>query len=147
MLRKLLVIVLVCAVPAMQANADVRAGVDRANVEENETFRLTIVSDAEIDTEPDVSILEQHFEISTPDTRVEARIFNGQLHRSMSWSYTLRPKRSGQIVIPAISVGNEKTAPLVVDVSEVSVAIPGEAEVFITAEVDKQETYVQAQVL
>ena len=145
--RNFFLIVLLALLPAVAAHAEVRAGIDRANIEENETFRLTIVSEAEIDAEPDVSILEQHFEVGAPDTRVEARIFNGQLHRSMSWSYTLRPKLAGQIVIPAITVGQEKTSPLIVNVAEVSVAIPGEAEVFVTAEVDRVETYVQAQVL
>lgn len=57
------------------------------------------------------------------------------------------PKRTGQIVIPAIAVGNESSAPLTITVSEPSYAPPGEADVFVTAEIDFAETYVQAQIL
>ena len=53
----------------------------------------------------------------------------------------------GRWLFRAIKVGSEQTNPLVVEISEPGYAPPGEADVFITTEVDAQETYVQAQVL
>jgi hypothetical protein len=57
------------------------------------------------------------------------------------------PRRAGEITIPPISIGNQQSQPLTITVSEPSYAPPGEAEVFVTSEVDFDETYVQAQVL
>jgi hypothetical protein len=57
------------------------------------------------------------------------------------------PKSAGQIIIPPIVIGNEQSQALLITVSEPSYAPPGEAEVFVTSDVDFAEAYVQAQVL
>jgi hypothetical protein len=57
------------------------------------------------------------------------------------------PKRAGQIIIPSIAIGSERSNPLIVDISEPTYSPPGEAEVFITTEADFDESYVQAQIL
>ena len=56
-------------------------------------------------------------------------------------------KHAGEIIIPRIAIGNERSNPLIVEISEATNAPPGEAEIFVTSEVDFAETYVQAQVL
>ena len=131
----------------INANATVTASIDRGDIELNESFTLEITSDANVDLQPDVSILEKDFHVGQSNQRSKTIITNGQIRRSKTWSYVLMPKRAGQIVIPAIAVGNEYTNPLVVDISVPGYSPPGEAEVFITTEVDSDETYVQAQVL
>jgi len=50
-------------------------------------------------------------------------------------------------VIPPISVGAEKSNTVRISVSPQSIAVPGEADIFITAEADTTRTYVQAQIL
>jgi hypothetical protein len=56
-------------------------------------------------------------------------------------------KRTGELVIPPVAVGSERSEPLRIVVREPANAPPGEADVFITSEVDYAESYVQAQVL
>ena len=131
----------------LQVLAGVTASIDRADIELNESFTLEITSDSNIDMQPDVSVLEQDFHVGQSNQLSNTTIMNGQIRRSKTWSYVLMPKRAGQIVIPPITVGNERSTPLVVEVTEPTYSPPGEAEVFITTEVDFEESYVQAQIL
>ena len=142
--RRIILVLLLCAA---QAHAGVTASIDRADIELNESFTLELTADSNIDLMPDVSVLEKDFHVGQSNQLSNTTIMNGQIRRSKTWSYVLMPKRAGQLVIPAIAVGNEQSNPLVVDVTQPSYSPPGEAEVFITTEVDFDETYVQAQIL
>jgi len=130
-----------------EALAAVVARVDRADIELNESFTLEIISDTNIDMQPDVSILDKDFYVGQGSQLSNTTIINGQIRRSKTWTFVLMPKSAGQLTIPSISIGNEHSDPLTIMVSEPSYAPPGEADVFVTSEVDFGETYVQAQVL
>ena len=132
---------------AQAAGAAVVTRVDRADIELNESFTLEVISDEIIDSQPDISVLEADFYIGQGSQLSNTTIVNGQIRRSKTWTYVLMPKRAGEITIPSIAVGNEQSQPLTISVSEPTYAPPGEAEVFVTSEVDFDETYVQAQVL
>jgi len=130
-----------------QSLASVVTRIDRADIELNESFTLEVVTDTNIDLQPDVTVLEDAFYVGQGSQLSNTTIVNGQIRRSKTWTYVLMPKTTGQITIPAIAIGNEKSEPLIITVSEPSYAPPGEAEVFVTSDVDFGETYVQAQVL
>ena len=130
-----------------EATAAVTARVDRSDVELNESFTLEIVSDTNIDDQPDVSVLDADFYVGQGSQLSNTTIVNGQIERSKTWSYVLMPRRAGQLTIDPIRVGNEFSNALTIEVSEPSYAPPGEAEVFVTSEVDVDEAYVQAQAL
>jgi hypothetical protein len=131
----------------LDANATVVAKVDRGDIELNESFTLEIVIDTETNLAPDIAVLDQDFYVGQGNQLSNTTISNGQIRRSKTWTYILMPKRVGQLVIPAINVGGERSTPLTVTVKEASYAPPGEADVFVTSEIDFGETYVQAQVL
>ena len=135
------------ALVVTDAAADVVARVDRADIELNESFTLEITTDSNIDLQPDVSALDQDFYVGQGSQLTNTTIVNGQIERSKTWTFVLMPRRAGALTIPPISVGPEQSNPLTIDVSEPSYAPPGEAEVFVTSEVDLDETFVQAQVL
>ncbi len=127
--------------------AAVVARVDRAEIELNESFTLEIVVDSDTSAEPDVAPLEANFYVGQGSQISNTTIINGEISRSRTWSFVLMPRRAGTLTIPRISVGSEQSEPLTIVVKEPSYAPPGEADVFITTEVDFTETYVQAQVL
>ena len=132
---------------ALPASAAVTASVDRQVVEQNESFLLEIVVEGNLTSEPDIAALEDDFVVGQSSQMSNTRIVNGQISRSMTWVYTLMARRSGALEIPALRVGNEASNPLTITVRE-SVAAPlGQADVFVTAEVDSNETWVHAQVL
>ena len=129
------------------AQAAVTARVDRNTIDLNESFTLEIVVDTEIDLQPDISALHADFYVGQSSQISNTMIVNGEISRSRTWSYQLMAKRTGELVIPSVAVGAEKSEPLRISVRQPANAPPGEADVFITGEVDFSESYVQAQVL
>lgn len=146
-MRAALLFVLAALLLPPAACAAVIASVDRSNVELNESFTLKITVDTAIDTEPDASALEQDFFVGTRSQLSNTTIVNGQISRSRTWTYVLMAKREGNLEIPPVRIGNEQSEPVPVTVSAPSNALPGEADIFVTAEVDYDESFVQAQVL
>jgi hypothetical protein len=132
---------------APSAYAAVEASVDRDVVEQNESFLLEVVVDGNTSQEPDVSPLDEDFIVGQSSQMSNTKIINGQISRSMTWTYTLMAKEAGEFTIPPIPVGSEESRPITIKVLEPKQEPPGEADVFVTAEVDADTTWVQAQVL
>lgn len=129
------------------ANAAVVASVDRSNVELNESFTFKVMVNTAIDIEPDASALDADFYIGNRSQLSNTTIVNGQISRSRTWTYVLMAKREGNLIIPPVIVGSEQSEPLPVTILPPSNSLPGEADIFVTAEVDHDESYVQAQVI
>jgi len=138
---------LVCLLHAATAVATVTARVDRPTVDINESFTLEIVVDSSTDLEPDFTVLEENYFVGQVSKLSNTSIINGDIRRSLTWTVMLMPKVTGEQFIPAIVLGNEQSNPLRIVVNEQTNAPPGEADVFITSEVDLEETYVQSQIL
>jgi hypothetical protein len=137
---------LVLLLPAA-ALAAVTASVDRPNVDLNESFTLEIIVDEATDLEPDFSVLEADFYVGQTSKLSNTSIFNGEIRRSLTWTVALMPKRTGAQQVPSITLGNQQSNPVTIVVNEPTNAPPGEADVFVTSEVDIDETFVQAQIL
>ncbi len=148
-IRQLMAPALLLAALAFSAptQASVTAKVDRNVVEQNESFLLEVTVDGNTDNEPDISLLNIEFVVGQSSQMSNTKIINGQISRSMTWTYTLMARKTGELTIPGIPVGNDISDPITITVREPAAAPPGEADVFITAEVDAEETWVQAQVL
>jgi hypothetical protein len=129
------------------ATAAVVASIDRANVELNESFTLKITVDTAIDVEPDASALEEDFYVGTRSQLSNTTIVNGQISRSRTWTYVLMARREGNLNIPPVRIGSEQSEPVPITVTPPSTTLPGEADIFVTTEVDHDESFVQAQVL
>jgi len=129
------------------ALAAVVAAVDRTDVELNESFTLKVTVDTAIDTEPDSAGLEDDFYVLSRSELSNTMIINGQISRSRTWTYVLMAKQAGDLIIPPVSVGAEQSTPLTITVAPQSAASPGESDIFVAAEADYAESYVQAQVL
>ena len=129
------------------ASATVTARVDRPTVDLNESFTLEIIVDSNTDLEPNLVPLGESFFVGQVSKLSNTSIFNGEIRRSLTWTVALMPKKTGVQEIPPITIGAEKSAPVRITVNEPTNAPPGEADVFVTTEVDLEETYVQAQIL
>jgi hypothetical protein len=128
-------------------SAEVTARVDRPSVDLNESFLLEIIVDTNIDMEPDFSVLDEHFYRGQISQLSNTSIINAQIRRSRTWSIVLMAKATGKQEIPAIKVGNETSEPISITINEPVNAPPGEADVFVTSEVDQTEAFVQSQIL
>ena len=129
------------------AMADVTARVDRPSVDLNESFVLEIMVDTNIDMEPNLEVLDENFYRGQLSQLSNTSIINGQIRRSRTWTIALMAKATGKQEIPSVTVGNEKSQPISITINEPTNAPPGEADVFITSEVDQTEAYVQSQIL
>ena len=132
---------------SVAASAAVTARVDRPTVDLNESFTLKIEIDESTDLEPDLEVLDENFYVGQVSKLSNTSIFNGEIRRTLEWTVALMPKVTGTLQVPPISLGNQQSNPVTIIVNEPTNAPPGEADVFVTSEVDVEETYVQAQVL
>jgi hypothetical protein len=76
---------------SVQSFAAVVTRVDRADIELNESFTLEVITDTNIDLQPDISVLEQDFYIGQGSQLSNTTIVNGQIRRSKTWTYVLMP--------------------------------------------------------
>jgi hypothetical protein len=129
------------------AAAEVTASVDRPTVDLNESFTLDIEINEATDLEPDLTVLEENFQVGQVSKLSNTSIFNGEIRRTLNWTIALMPKKTGPQQVPPIPLGNQQSNPVNIVVNEPTNAPPGEADVFVASEVDVEETYVQAQVL
>lgn len=91
--------------------------------------------------------------LAGPGSSVQTTIINGQISKTIAYTYTLRPERKGRLTIgPAsISVGGRRltTKPLDITVLEAPAggAGGGEKEVFIRAEISAADAYIGQQLV
>jgi hypothetical protein len=100
--------------------AQVKATVSSASIAENEPLTVTYESDAAAASPPNLSPLEQDFHILNRRSSRSVRSFNGRTTQKTSVIVTLMPKRSGDLVIPPITFGQDHSQPLQVSVTPVA---------------------------
>lgn len=138
---------------ASSAQCAVRATVDTTSVRANETLELTLEHDGQTSAEPDLSPLRQDFDVLSTSRSSNVQIVNGSMTSSVRVELSLSPKHSGQVRIPAITWGNDKSDPIVVNVNGASQgnaqsqnASPAFGKVFLKTSIEPRQLYVQAEV-
>jgi hypothetical protein len=142
------IVLTMCALLMTQhAAAKTSALVQARAVGINDSFQLVLTTDQDVSDPPDLSPLQQDFDILTQSKSSSVSIVNGSMTRSTSWVLELMAKREGNLVIPSIVVGNEQTAAVDVTVAANSPAASGAppSEVDLEIDVDNLSPYVQQQ--
>ena len=127
---------------------DVNASVDRDTVAENETLRLVIeVSGSGPTSDPDLSPLSQDFQVLGTAKSDQFNMINGTIDAKTRWTVTLAPQKTGSLTIPALTVGDQQTQPIVIKVTEAGTASSTGAtsDIFIESEIKPDTAYVQQQ--
>ncbi|PLW67163.1 BatD family protein [Pseudohalioglobus lutimaris] len=142
-----LLLLLLTASPALRAAVD--ASVDRHNVSLGDTLQLVIsaTEDEEDLSSVNFAELERDFQVLSRSTRSNTSIVNGRRSHNRQLQVEITPLRSGQLQIPAFTVGAARTKPLSVNVGDAPQFAPGEETVLFEATVDSDSVYVQGQVL
>ncbi|EGV51183.1 hypothetical protein Rifp1Sym_bs00150 [endosymbiont of Riftia pachyptila (vent Ph05)] len=143
----LFLLLLVMLSPPLQA--EVSAHLSSSSVALDELFTLTIVIRGQNDATPELSKLQEHFEIQGQARQQSVSIINGQVSQQRQLRLTLLPKHLGQIEIPPIQVGSEASQPLSLEVSESAAATSAEADsqAFIELQVDHDSAYPQQEII
>ena len=143
-------VVLVIAIftAASNAQARVTATVDRTDIAMGETLRLTLTADeAERPDEIDLSQLTKDFDILQRSSATSARIISGEQNVTRTLELELGPKRDGLLTVPALSYDGRRTTPIAIKVRPQPDVNLGDELVYFDAKIDKDEIYVQAQLI
>jgi len=129
--------------------AEVTARVSRNPIALNESVELLFESDRAPDNEPDFSSVEEDFEVVNRNKSQSVQLINGDMSRRITWQLTLIPKHAGQLEIPEIDFGGDRSKSIMLTVSESqSPDLAGDDQpLFVKMVPSEVQTYVQQQVL
>lgn len=145
---------LLAGLMSLPALAAVTASLDKTHVILGESVRLQMQTDAGTDKQPDISPLQQDFDVLGSSHGSSTRIVNGRISSQKQVTLLLSPKHEGTITIPALTWGAEQSAALTITVGG-SAPAPGQGEagatgaapVSMTATFDQKRPYVQSSVV
>ena len=106
------------------ALAGVTARLSQSTTSVDQPVRLTLESDIDQESSPDLSVLDQDFKILGRATQQNISIINGHMSAKRSLILTLLPKHTGNLTIPPIPVGGQSTESMSLKVVEQPVPTP-----------------------
>jgi len=132
--------------PVVGAVEAVQAFLDRERVRLGETVTLTIqVNGDTAGLQPELTPLFRDFDLLQASSGRQTTVVAGRPVPQTRWSLELEPLRAGEIQVPALRVGQYRTAPLSLRVGT-SPAATDSGDVFLEVELSPQTPYVQSQV-
>jgi hypothetical protein len=132
--------------------ANVRAFVNQNEIFAGDPLTLTIEANGNTSARPDLSVLNKEFQIVGTSTGSSTTIINGNVSSRKSWTISISPRHKGQITIPPINVGQQKTAAITIKVSAAPPQVQAQTSqhIFLQAFIDQSEpassVFVQQQV-
>jgi hypothetical protein len=105
-------LLLLFAGPVMAASGEVTAQIDATSVALGQPLTLTLDARGQLSSGPDLSVLEKDFDVLNRSVHRSVSVINGQRSERSQLVLTLRPRRVGELQIPAISFGGAATQPL-----------------------------------
>jgi hypothetical protein len=149
MMRRLPCVPLLLLMATSVAHAALHASVDNPQVAPGDTVQLTLTHDGQTHTEPDLAPLKQDFDIVSRSTSTSVQMINGSVSSSTQLALALAPKRSGPLVIPALTWDSDRSVPIAINVGGGSGqhgAGAPTSRLFLETTVDPKSPYVQAAV-
>jgi hypothetical protein len=143
--RALILLCLLVAWP-FSLTAATRAWLEQPTVALGQAVTLNVETDA-VSATPDLTPLMRDFEVEGQSDSRSVGLVNGRVRSSTTFALTLRPRRAGTLAIPALQVGGERTAPLMLEVTATPTAsAASNGLVFVETEIDDPSPYVQQSV-
>jgi len=130
--------------PARAAD-EFSAELDRTQVRANETLTLRLRAAGRLGGEPDLTPLNQDFEILNQSSGSRMSIVNGAVSQTREWTLELAPRRDGRLQMPPLSLGGKQTSPITVEVvpADQAAAGTGSKPIFMDTQVENTTPYVQ----
>ncbi|RMX02275.1 protein BatD [Legionella jordanis] len=135
------------------AMATVSMDVETKKIQEGESFKITLTLDGdEADSVPDLTPLQEDFNIDGTERSMNYTVINGQAHSLSQWIILVTPKKTGVVEIPALQVGSEKTQPATIEVSQESTGknkgdIDNQQDIRLITEINEPNPYVNQQAI
>lgn len=134
------------------------ATVNRNPVPQGEAFVLSLeLKDGQTNMTPDFSVLNKDFQVYSVGNATNIQVINGKRSESRQWDVTLIASQTGDLEIPAITLGSLSTQPIRLKVLDANQALQSassakaagdtDAPKFaMKADVNTKEPYVQQQI-
>ncbi|WP_237057080.1 BatD family protein [Microbulbifer sediminum] len=131
------------------ADNELTATVDRNTIGVDETLNLRLrYSGKESGGQPDFELLEQDFDILSRQQSNQYRVINGRAESYVEWMLTLAPKREGRLFVPSLHLHGQVSDAIPITVTEAgSTPDNDDRKAFLEVELDKDQVYVQEQLL
>ena len=142
----LVMIMLAYGLQPSLAWADLTARLDRTEIKQNESVRLSLELDQQLSGIPNFELLSKDFEWSRPSQSSSVQIINGRRSAKTTWTLELIPKRSGQLTIPSMNVQGHLSQPLTLTVQpgpQTLAEKAGTSLVFVSQTLSNETPYVQ----
>ena len=130
--------------------AELATRLSRTNIDELESVQLTIrASGTRSVEELDLSELEENFQITNTNTSSQYQYINGSEQSWVDYQITLKPKMPGELTVPSLKIGSQRSAPINLTVRPISQSLRNEINelVFFEVETSKDTIYVQEQLV
>ena len=113
-----------------------------------QSFQMTFRVTGETAGQPDFSPLEDSFDIIARNRHSSLKWINGHREQATLWIINVMPHDTGQVEIPPISFGSERSAARVIEVIATTHETPdSDARIVIQVEAAPLSLYVQQQVI
>ena len=131
-------------------SAELSARLSRSIIDELESVQLTLKANGTRSVEElNLSELEKNFQVLNTITSSQYQYINGNEQSWVDYQITLKPRIAGNLIIPSLTIGNESSLPLTLQVTPISQSLRNEIDqlVFFEVETSKESVYVQEQLV
>ncbi len=108
--------VLLILLLSFQLKASTVTSVDKTRLKIGQSLQLKLKSDDSAGKSPNLTVLKRSFKIIGSSKVSRPYLKNRQRKFKTLWFYILQPKKSGQLIIPAISVNSKKSKAIAIRV-------------------------------
>lgn len=149
---KTILLILLLAISNLSAAA-VSMQLEASKVQEGESFKLILTLDGDqTDRVPDLTPLQKNFNIEGTQRSMSYTLINGQARSLSQWIILLTPKKTGLLSIPSIQVGQEKTNPSKIEVTQEAqvdykTGLASDDKIHLLTELNEPHPYVNQQVI
>lgn len=141
-------LLVLCLISTMSlAAVDIIVRSDRNPVHMDESFQLVFEANGSVDDDPDFSPLQVLLDVMRQSESSNISLINGSMSRSKTWTLTVMAKALGDIQIPSIHFGDDKSPPFLIKVKKADQAQMGSSSFFVNLETDVKSGIEQAQIV
>ena len=149
-MRKIFLLVLSSLITLYAYADSLTATVNRQQIAIDESILLTVSYDgAPNEKKLNIDNLRKDFQIVGNGQSQQIQSINGHTTAITNWTFSLLPKKQGQLTIPSLSLGDQHSQAITITVSPSSTIdeFGQHKDIFMQTEVDSKTPYVQSQLL
>lgn len=129
--------------------ATIQTQIDKTSIATDEMVTLTITSTDHLSLSPDLDPLKNEFYVVGTSQNSSINIVNGSTNIETQWQIGLMPKHEGELQIPVLTVGKERTTVQLVHVSKAGTAnmlpVTTNSDIYLESSVTPKEAFIQEQ--